>query len=96
VLVLRILGWNTDHAWVDWPEYYRSNLEWRLARLTTLDKTSIKRLARQIRDQECSEIPLSKATDKFEAETLRSFLEAVGAETEIAAEPGAPPDSGGM
>jgi hypothetical protein len=84
VIIMRIPRWNADHAWVEWPEYYRTDLEWRLARLTDLDRISIKRLARQIRDRECPEFPLGKAKDEFEAETLRSFLEGVGAETVVA------------
>jgi hypothetical protein len=83
VVVLRILGWNLDRAWVDWPVYYRRDLEWRLSRLTDLDKTSIRHLARQIRDLECTEIPLRKAKDAMDGETLRLFLEGVGADTII-------------
>ena len=80
MIVLRIVRWNTDAAWVDWPEYYRSALELRLARNTALDKQTIKRLAGRIRDRECVEIPMNDGIDEFEAESLRSFLEGVGAE----------------
>jgi hypothetical protein len=80
VVVLRIIRWNPDSAYVDWPEYYRSDLEWRLARLSSLDKLSIKRLARRIRDRECTEIPMSEGVDELDAESLRTFLEGVGAE----------------
>jgi hypothetical protein len=78
VVVLRIVRWNSDSAWVDWPKYYRSDLEWRLARDTDLDKITIKRLARQIRDRECVEIPMAEGIDELEAHSLRSFLEGVG------------------
>jgi hypothetical protein len=80
VVVLRIVRWNPDCAWVDWPEYYRTHLQWRLARLTDLDKASIKRLARRICDRECAEISISEAADELDSNSLRSFLEAVGAE----------------
>jgi hypothetical protein len=80
VVVLRILRWNSDSAYVDWPDYYRSDLEWRLARLCSLDKLSIKRLARRIRDRECTEISMKDGVDKLHADSLRSFLEGVGAE----------------
>jgi hypothetical protein len=58
-----------------------------------LDRVRIKRLARQIRDRHCDDIPLAKATDILAAESLRSFLESVGAVTALeVAEPGADPD----
>jgi hypothetical protein len=80
VVVLRIVRWNENAAWVDWPEYYRTNLEWRLARITAMDKFEIKRLARRIRNRECVEIPMNEGIDALDAESLRSFLEGVGAE----------------
>ena len=83
MIVVRILGWNTDRAWVEWREYHRTDLEWRLGRLMDLDRVAIKRLARQIRDRQCNAVPLSKASDRFAAESLRSFLESLGAEATV-------------
>ena len=79
MVVIRVLGWNTDRGWVDWSDYHRQYLEDQLAILTDLDKQSAKRFARAIRDKESIEACLSNSIDTFRAERFRSFLESLGA-----------------
>src|SRR5258708_896995 len=80
LLFVRILGWNKARAWVDWYDWHRTTLEGRLGKLTTLNRVAIRRLGRQVRDRECIEVSLERAADRFDAESIRSFLESVGAE----------------
>jgi hypothetical protein len=80
VVVLRIVRWNPQQAWVEWPTYYLGHLEGNLARYTDLDKMSIKHVARRIRDRECLEIRMREGIDEYSATPLRSSLECVGAE----------------
>ena len=85
--MLRILGWQTDRAWVDWSDWHMRTLEGRLRRLTDLNQVAVKRLAARS-DRECDRVPLPMAGDSFAAELLRSFLESVGAQAVVdAAEP---------
>ncbi len=79
MIVVRILGWNSHRAWTNGSGHERTDLVWRLGRLSNLDRREIKRLARRILDQEHDEIQLDKAQDRFAAESLRSFLESLGA-----------------
>jgi hypothetical protein len=83
MIVVRILGWNGQGAWTDWGGVQRATLERRLLRLMTLDRASIKRLARQVLSDECRELRLDKASDRFAAESTRDFLESLGAEAII-------------
>ena len=48
-----------------------------------LDRTGVKRLAREILDRGPSNIPLQKAPDRFAAEGLRRHLEALGADVVV-------------
>lgn len=95
MIVVRILGWNTDRSWVDWSDYHRQYLEDRLVVLTNLDKHSARRISRGIRDHERVEVQLLNSVDSFEAESFRSFLESLGA-VAVAddAEPTAAPNGG--
>jgi len=93
LIFLRILGWDANRSWVDWSDYHRKNLEGRLRRLTDLDRVTVKRLARQVRDRECDWLTLSRVSDPLAAESLRSFLQSLGAEAVLeATESGAPAD----
>jgi len=56
---------------------------------------AVKRLARQIRDRECSSVPLPKAGDLSASESLRGFLESVGAVAVVeAVDPAGAPNDG--
>jgi hypothetical protein len=79
MIIVRILGWREQRAWTDQGGVQRTALERRLLRLMSLDRTSIKRLVRQVLADECRELRLDKASDRFAAESTRSFLESLGA-----------------
>jgi hypothetical protein len=48
-------------------------------RLTGQARGEVKRLARRLKTRECFTQPLPQAADRFAAESLRSFLESLGA-----------------
>jgi hypothetical protein len=58
-------------------------LERRLIRLTGHGRGEIKRVVRRLKGRECLTLPLPQAADRFAAETLRSFLESLGAMVKI-------------
>ena len=90
MIVLRILRWNPEAAWTQLDSYHPKDLPRRLARYTDLDRLAIKRLVRQIKDRQCLSIKSHDAADRFDAHSLRQFLESIGAEVNVEHGTGSP------
>jgi len=80
---IRIIGWTDATAWTTFAGYHPRDLERRLMRLTGQGRGAVKRLVRQLKNRECITLPLPKAIDRFAAESLRSYLESLGAEVKV-------------
>lgn len=80
---IRIISWNDETAWTTFTGYHPRDLERRLMRLTGRGRGEVKRLVRQLKGRECTTLPLPKATGRFAAESLRSYLESLGAEVKV-------------
>lgn len=84
MVVIRIHGWRDGDGWNKATGWYVRNLAKRLAVYTELKKPECEALARRIlRDRECCVIPLAKASDRYGATSIRSFLESYGADTTV-------------
>jgi hypothetical protein len=83
VVKIRITDWNEGTAWTSFAGYHPRDLERRLVRLTGRGRGEVKRLVRQLQDRECISLPLPGAADRFGAESLRSFLESLGAAVRV-------------
>ncbi len=80
MIVIKIHAWHPEQAY---GSYELDAIERRLEMYTNLKKREITQLAKQIRDQTCQEISLAKAKDRYEAHSMRSLLDGLGAETSV-------------
>jgi hypothetical protein len=83
VVNIRITSWDEETAWTGFAEYHPRDLERRRMRLTGRRRGEVKCLVRRLQDRECITLPLPGAVDHFAAESLRSFLESVGAAVRV-------------
>jgi hypothetical protein len=83
VVSIRITAWNEETAWTGFAGYHPRDLERRLVRLTGRGRSEVKRLVRQLKNRECIWLLLPGAADHFAAESLRSFLESLGAAVKV-------------
>jgi hypothetical protein len=77
MITIRILDW--DPVRTDWNAFYIGVLERRLRESLNLGRLGAKRLAKQVCNGECREIPLNDARDRYDAHSFRQFLEDHGA-----------------
>jgi hypothetical protein len=97
VVSIRIIDWDEEKAWAAFASYHPRDLERRLVRLTGQGRGEVKHLVRQLKHCECITFALPEAEDRFAAESLRGFLESVGAVVSVEdAERAAAPDRGGI
>jgi hypothetical protein len=80
VVRIRITGWNEEAAWAS---YHPADLEQRLLRLRAGSRKEVKDLAGRVWDREYVTLSLPGAPDRFAAESLRFFLESLGASVEV-------------
>jgi hypothetical protein len=83
VVSIRITNWDQGTAWTGFAGYHPRDIERRLVRLTGRGRGEVKRLVQQLKDRECITLPLHGTADGFAAESLRSFLESLGATVRI-------------
>jgi hypothetical protein len=96
VVRIRVVGWDASRAWTDWYAGVLGTLERRLMRVVGVSRGEAKRLARRLRRGDCVVLPLPGAVDRSAAQSLRSYLEGLGAVAEVEdAEPGAAADRAG-
>ena len=74
-----ITQWDDGVAWTNLAGYHPRDLERRLVLLTGMGRGEVKRLARQLRNRDCITLPLRGADNCYAADSLRSFLESLGA-----------------
>jgi hypothetical protein len=82
-MILRILRWNIESVAERLRHDHPKGLERRLTDYTDLDRLSIKRLIRQIKDNQCVSITLRKSYDKYAAHHVRTYFESLGAEVQL-------------
>ena len=80
---IHITDWNDRTAWTSFAGYHPRDLERRLVRLTGRGRGWVKRLVRQLQGRKCLSLALPGAPDHFAAESLRSFLESLGAAVKV-------------
>jgi hypothetical protein len=78
---LRIVSWDLSQAWTSLSGHHPHDLERRLVRYTGRSRGEVKQLVRQIKERECIDVLLN--TDRFAAESFRSFVESLGAAASI-------------
>jgi hypothetical protein len=78
VILIRVLAWQPERAWVEWNDWHRQTLEVQVSRLSKLDKRSARKFVRDIRDHNLTEVCLSDTVDPFDAERFRAVLESLG------------------
>jgi hypothetical protein len=80
---IRITNWDEGAAWTGFTSYHPRDLERRLVQLTGWGRADVKRLIRSLKDRKRITFPLPGAADRFAAESLRSFLESLGAAVKV-------------
>lgn len=83
VVTIKILKWSKEAAWTSLDTYLPKDLPRRLLQHTDLDRRTIKRLVRQLRDQRCVAITLREGSDRLTAHSIRQLLESCGAEVHV-------------
>src|SRR3954452_18589319 len=83
VIVIRIHGWRSGEAWLEFAPYVRRSLIGRLREYSDLKQPDIESVADEVRNKTCKEIPLAKAKDRYEAHSVRSLLDSLGADTTV-------------
>jgi hypothetical protein len=87
MIVLKIHGWYPERAYSTndgKSGWYVREFARRLLENTNLRKPECESLARRVlRDRVCCEIPVGKAKDRYGVTSLRSFLDALGADTTV-------------
>lgn len=81
MVVIRILAWHPEQAY---GSYGLEAIVPRLRMYTDIkQKRDLELLAKQILARTCHEIPLATAKDVYDALSMRSLLEGLGAETTV-------------
>jgi hypothetical protein len=84
MIVVRIHGWDSSERWTKVTGWYVRNFAKRIADCTELKKPDCEALAKRVlRNRECCDIPLAKARDRYDATSIRSFLDSFGADTSV-------------
>ena len=95
MIVVRIHGWRDGDSWAKPSRWYAKDFASRLGMYTDLQAPERELLARRVLlDRDAFEIPLAKAKDRYDALSIRSFLDSFGADTSVE-EPNPAPESGG-
>lgn len=80
---LRIISWNPERSWANWPGNHSSALANRLAGPVRLSPRDTRRLAKSVLNREVTDLNLDGAEEKFSAENVGHFLEVLGAQVSI-------------
>ncbi len=81
MIVIKIHAWHPDRAY---GTYAVEQIVDRLRMYTDIKmKRDLEAMARSIRDRTCKEIRLAKAKSIYEAHSMRSILDGLGAETTV-------------
>lgn len=84
MVIVRIHGWRDGGSWAKPSRWYAQNFATRLGMYTDLHKPERELLAKRVLlDRDVFEIPLAKARDRYDATTIRSFLDSFGADTTV-------------
>ena len=84
MVVVRIHGWRDGNSWAKPSRWYAQDFATRLGMYTDLPKPERELLAKRVLlDRDVFEIPLAKARDRYDATTIRSFLDSFGADTAV-------------
>ena len=84
MVIVRIHGWRTGANRSKPSRWYAQNFATRLGMYTDLQKPERESLAKRVLlDRDAFEIPLAKAKDRYDATSIRSFLDSFGADTSV-------------
>lgn len=84
MIVVRIHGWDPSDRWSKVTPWHVKALASLLADYTNLKKPECEAISKRVvRDRACCDIPLAKARDRYEATSIRSFLDSLGADTSV-------------
>src|SRR6478609_7272621 len=82
-ITLRVVDWDESKAWSNFHRYHPKDLERRVVSSTGQRPGVAKELVRRLKRREQVTLELAKVKDELGAQSLRSFLESVGAIVEV-------------